>query len=331
MSERNLLKRAKSRKGKKALRDKAPKLTENTKKQLLLRGNKASPVVLKVLQEFHWLRVEHSNKLLNKKETKRPFEDISNIELVSRKQDASLFFYGSHSKKRKHNLIVGRMFDYQLLDMVELGVDEATFKTSVEMGKSYLKGSKPALVFHGEPFDNDKDFQIIKNLFLDILRGVELKAINMNSLNRVIVLTATKDKRVLFRQYSIKKNKSGEKCPHVDLEEMGPHIDFKFRRREEGSLEMFKLARKKPKKANKTKKNISLNAFGERQGTIHMHRQNLERIKKLKLKKAKALRGNKRKQETDESQENKKQKTDESQENKKRKADESQENKKQKA
>lgn len=299
MSEANLLKRAKSRKGKKALKDKAPKLVENTKKQVILRGTKASDIVLQALQEFHWLRSNNSIKLLNKKETKRPFEDISNIELLSRKKDSSVFIYGSHSKKRKHNLVFGRCFDYQLLDMIELGIDEKTFKTTIQMGKNgYITGSKPALVFHGEPFDNDDDFKIIKNYFLDILRGEEYTGMNLTALNRVIILTATKDKRILFRQYEISRKNSGQLCPYVDLEEMGPHIDFKFRRREAASLELFKLSRKQPKKPNKSKKNISQNAFGERQGTIHMHRQDLDRIKKIKSKTIKALRktkGKKRK------------------------------------
>lgn len=303
MSEANLLKRAKSRKGKKALKNKAPKLVENTKKQVILRGQKASDIVLKALQEFHWLRADNSIKLLSKKETKRPFEDISNIELLSRKKDSSVFIYGSHSKKRKHNLVFGRCFDYQLLDMIELGIDEKTFKTTLQMGKNgYTTGSKPALVFHGEPFDNDPDFKIIKNYFLDTLRGAEYDGMNLTALNRVIVLTATKDKRILFRQYEILRKNSGQMCPYVDLEEMGPHIDFKFRRREAASFELFKLSRKQLKKANKSKKNISQNAFGERQGTIHMHRQDLDKIKKIKSKTMKALKGKKRKKEVEKEQ-----------------------------
>ena len=60
---------------------------------------------------------------------KRPFEDMSSIEFLCEKNDASLFVYGSHSKKRPHNLVFGRMFDFNLLDMYEFGLDFQTYKS----------------------------------------------------------------------------------------------------------------------------------------------------------------------------------------------------------
>lgn len=36
--------------------------------------------------------------------------------------------FASHSKKRPHNLTFVRLFDYQVLDMVELGLDGETFR-----------------------------------------------------------------------------------------------------------------------------------------------------------------------------------------------------------
>ena len=38
----------------------------------------------------------------------RPFEDQTSLEFMSQKNDASLFAFGSHSKKRPHNLVFGK-------------------------------------------------------------------------------------------------------------------------------------------------------------------------------------------------------------------------------
>ena len=51
-----------------------------------------------------------------------PFEDATPMEFLSQKNDASLFAFGTHSKKRPHNLVFGRLFDHHILDMVETGV-----------------------------------------------------------------------------------------------------------------------------------------------------------------------------------------------------------------
>ena len=72
-------------------------------------------------------------KLLSKKNEIRPFEAVNSLEFLSQKNDCSLFMVGSHSKKRPNNLVIGRLFNYQILDMIELGVLDYksmdTFKT----------------------------------------------------------------------------------------------------------------------------------------------------------------------------------------------------------
>lgn len=59
-----------------------------------------------------------------------PFEDESGLIKFSQKHDSSLFLFGSNSKKHPNSLIFGRMFDYSLLDMVELSI--INFKASAE-------------------------------------------------------------------------------------------------------------------------------------------------------------------------------------------------------
>jgi hypothetical protein len=44
------------------------------------------------------------------------------LERLSSRSNCSLFALGSHSKKRPHNLVLGRMYDFKLYDAVEFGV-----------------------------------------------------------------------------------------------------------------------------------------------------------------------------------------------------------------
>lgn len=102
-------------------------------------------------------------------------------EFFSRKNDASLFVFGSHSKKRPHNLIlgkeavvqwitscsvhVGRLFDHHVLDMAELGVLKFVSWTQFKAGGCVL-GSKPCLLFTGDCFETDFNYIRLKNLLI---------------------------------------------------------------------------------------------------------------------------------------------------------------------
>jgi ribosome production factor 2 len=114
----------KNARSKRALEKRAPKTVEVLKKLLILTGGKSSAVVKSVLTELGSLKKGECLKLTRKNEQVRPFEaggELS-LEFLARKADCSLFALGSHSKKRPHNLVLGRMFDFRVLDMLELGV-----------------------------------------------------------------------------------------------------------------------------------------------------------------------------------------------------------------
>jgi ribosome production factor 2 len=55
----------------------------------------------------------------------RPFEPggEASLEFFCNKSNCSIFVLGTHSKKRPHNLTLGRLFDFHLLDALELGVE----------------------------------------------------------------------------------------------------------------------------------------------------------------------------------------------------------------
>ena len=54
----------------------------------------------------------------------RPFEDASSLEFWAQKNDASIFVVGQSTKKRPHGMTFVRTFDYRVLDMCEVGVDD---------------------------------------------------------------------------------------------------------------------------------------------------------------------------------------------------------------
>lgn len=82
------------------------------------------------------------------------------------KKDASLFGVGSHSKKRPHNIVLGRIFNYNILDMIELGAEH--YKSMSEFqNMKVLAGLKPCLVFNGPAWDLNQDLKRLKSLFTD--------------------------------------------------------------------------------------------------------------------------------------------------------------------
>lgn len=93
-----------------------------------------------------------------------PFENPNDLETLAEKTDAALFCFGSNSKKKPHNLILGRIFNKQVLDMIELGISH--------MDLAYTFGNiplhaKPCLFFFGELFEFDALHMRFKNLLID--------------------------------------------------------------------------------------------------------------------------------------------------------------------
>jgi ribosome production factor 2 len=280
------LRRPKSWRGKKYLENKAPKVVENTKRTMFIKGGRTNEVVTQALKDLYVLKKPEA-VMLKKRNVTRPFEDAKSIEFFSDKNDASLFVFGSHSKKRPSNLVVGRMFDFSVLDMFELGVE--LFKPlSYFQNSKCLAGSKPCIVFNGALFDTDEMYVRLKNVLLDFFRGAVVEKIRLSGLDRVISVTATDSGSVFLRQYRILLKKSGVKTPRVELDEIGPSFQFTIRRHQTAPAHAFKVACRVPKvvKLN-VEKNVSYNAFGTKLGRVHMQRQDFS---KLQTRKRKSLR-----------------------------------------
>lgn len=285
-------KNAKTHRARRALKERESKIVENEKSALHLKGPNCSDIVVTALKDLCKLK-EPAAKMLTKRNMTRPFEDQSTMEFLSKINDSSLFLYGSHQKKRPHNLVFGRLFEHQVIDLLEAGIDPETFRSMADCvrseGSVLRVGSKPIFVFNGEPFENNPDFQAFKNILLDYFRGEVLDKINLASLDRLIVCTAVND-QVFFRHYGILLKKSGTKFPRIELELAGPSLDFKIRRRKEGSSDLRKEAMKTHKASNTRimAKNVEEGDFGSKAGRVFMERQDLA---KLNVKRMKGLSG----------------------------------------
>jgi len=291
----------KTRRTKAALLEREPQIIENTKTCMFIKGGNTSDVVGSALKELYLLKKPDAISY-RKKNILRPFEDQTSLEFFGKKSDASLFLFGSHNKKRPHNLVFGRFFNFEILDMYEVGITK--FRSMAEISKTAKPtlGNKPCLLFHGEAFDKDPELQKFKSLLIDLFRGPVVPAVRLQGLETVLSFTAV-DKKIHVRGYRTALKKSGTKTPRVELEEVGPSLDLEMRRTRIGSDDLFKRAMKQPKAAKAKKvKNISKDQFENKLGRVHLGVQDLS---KLHLRKRKALKktpGEKKKQKIDDSQ-----------------------------
>jgi len=151
------------------------KLVENTKKCMCLKGRKSSSIVNAVLTDlvrlfsfcgiFSLIIIINSSRqytikkpfsrMFTKKSNPNPFEDSSSLEFLSGKADCSLFAFGCHSKKRPHNLVLGRCYNTQVLDMWEFAINPDTYlslSSFTKKRKAVTLGSTPCLLFNGSEF-----------------------------------------------------------------------------------------------------------------------------------------------------------------------------------
>lgn len=142
---------------------------------------------------------------------------------------SSLFCLVSDSKKRPNNLVLGRFFDNQMMEMLELGL--VGYKPIEDFeGPKISLGAKHAFIFSGQAFEQRSDMQQVKSLFLDFYRGADVKDLDLTALNHVICVTADDEgKRIYMRVYRLVLKKSGSRIPRVELEEIGPSADFEVR------------------------------------------------------------------------------------------------------
>ncbi|OIW12161.1 hypothetical protein TanjilG_28569 [Lupinus angustifolius] len=274
------IKTAKTRRGKRELEKRAPKLVESGKKTLILHGTKTSGVLNAVLTQIYQLKKESAVKYSRKNENIKPFESggETSLEFFSLKTDCSIFVYGSHSKKRPDNLVIGRTYDHHIYDLVEVGVENFKPMESFTYDKKIApkEGSKPLIAFIGEGFEHVEELKHLKEVLLDLLRGEVVENLNLAGVDRAYVCSAVSPNRVFFTHCALRLKKSGTIVPRMELVEIGPSMDLVIRRHRlpnEGlRKEAMKISREKPKKKEK---NVKKDVLQGKIGNIYVPDQKI--------------------------------------------------------
>lgn len=284
----------KNARSKRALEKRESKLVENVKQALFIPGQTSNKVLHDIMVDLSALK-KPDMKRFNRKNDIKPFEDFSNLEFLSEKNDTSLLVLSTHSKKRRYNLTFVRTFGYKVYDMIELQVVENWKLLQDFRQQTFNLGLKPMFSFQGAAFDTHPVYKHVKSLFLDFFRGEVTDLQDVAGLQHVISLTIQGDfqdgeplPNVLFRVYKLKTYRSeqgGKKLPRVELQETGPRLDFKIGRVHTPSPEMVKEAMKRPKQLEaKSKKNVERDEMGDHYGRIHLGKQDLSKLQTRKLK-----------------------------------------------
>ncbi len=188
-----------------------------------------------------------------------------------------------------------RMFGHKLLDMLELYLDPESFRTLDQFkNKKCAVGLKPLLLFSGTPFESPipNAYTLAKSMFADFFKGEPADKVDVEGLQYIISISARDEvdgeeekPKIHLRVYLIKTKKSGQRLPRVEVEEMGPRMDFRVGRVKEADEAMAKEALKRAKtNAERPKKNISTDIVGDKVGRIHLGKQNLKELQTRKMK-----------------------------------------------
>lgn len=279
---------------KRALEKREPKAIENPKTCLFLRGTTCSQVVQDALNDLHSMRQPLAKKF-TKKNAIHPFEDAASLEFFSEKNDASLLVFGSSQKKRPHTLTMIRTFGYKVLDMLELNLDAESYRSVTQFKtKKFAVGLRPMLLFAGTAFESPvaNEFTLAKSLLTDFFKGETSDKVDVEGLQYIVSVTAEETTgegdvkpAIHLRTYLIVTKRSGQRLPRVEVEEMGPRMDFRVGRTREPDEATRKEAMRKARGTEeKTKKNITMDSMGDKIGRVHLGKQDLSELQTRKMK-----------------------------------------------
>lgn len=179
--------------------------------------------------------------------------------------------------------------------MLELNLDPDSLRLLSQFkNKKCAVGLKPMLLFSGTPFESPipNEYTMAKSFFTDFFKGEPAEKVDVEGLQYMVSIAArdTVDgeeakPKIHLRVYLIKTKKSGQKLPRVEVEEMGPRMDFRVGRMKDAEEAMLKEAMRKARTTlERPKKNISTDIVGDKVGRIHLGKQDLMELQTRKMK-----------------------------------------------
>lgn len=204
--------------------------------------------------------------------------------------------FGLHSKKRPHCVTLARTFDYRLLDMLELYVDPDSMRTMGQFKNREGKvpvGLKPMLAFSGSAFDGPAPsaYTMAKSMLLDLFKGGDAQSVDVEGLQCLVNFSVGEEvdgaapPRIHMRVYKVLPRKSGQRVPRMEVEEIGPRIDFRIGRAREPDEAVMKEALRRPRQLEpRAKKNVETDVMGDKVGRVHVGRQDLSLLQTRKMK-----------------------------------------------
>lgn len=285
-------KKAKTHKGRLHLNSLAPKLVEDPKECLYINTDNSSEIMKMVMNNLYLMRKAYAKKLGQKNKFENVFKDQQSIEFFCERNNTPMFTYTTDGKRKPMNLIMGSLFNNKVLDMFEFEVTNFVPLEYFAKEVSVSADMKPVILFQGDVFETDFQYERIRKFFLDYFRLHDLEEVSIEDLRRVIIISIGDDKVIKLRSYQVEGPIKEFTLESLGLKEVGPSLDLKVRNIHLASKEMYDLSLRQPKETMLRKvKNIEKNALGEKRGRIHMTKQNL---KAAALKNYKKILGRKR-------------------------------------
>ena len=290
----NLVSQGKTKRARRKLAELQPKVIENTKSLLCIKGNKTSEIITECLNDFALLHKPYSKQLL-KHNNIQPFNDSSSLEFLGKKNDSSLIVFGQHTKKKPHTVILSRLFDYTIFDMIELQIDTSHYISINEFSQLKKRvatvriGSSPLLLFQGDLWQSNDQLSHLRPILVDFLHGDTIDKINLSALDHIIVCVAMVSNNgqptVAIRHYGILMKKSGNKYPRIELDEVGPRMNLIIKQYKSPDTQQFTAAMQSVKSLNNTlPKNIEAGTMGDKLGRIHIENQAIDTMALFKQK-----------------------------------------------